>query len=57
VANFLEDAAHNSAIYSAPLADQPNHGPFQNAASASVASAADQVQLTGVAAHIDHIVM
>jgi hypothetical protein len=52
--NFLEDAAQGTAIYSASLSSQPNHAPFQGAATASVASAANDVQLTGVAAHIDH---
>jgi hypothetical protein len=55
--NFLEDAAQGTAVYSASLSSQPNHAPFQGAATASVASAANDVQLTGVAAHIDHIVM
>jgi hypothetical protein len=55
--NFLEDAAHGTAVYSASLASQPTAAPFQGAATASVASAADDVQLTGVAAHVDHIVM
>jgi hypothetical protein len=55
--NFLEDAAQGTAIYSASLSSQPNHAAFQGAATASVASAANDVQLTGVAAHIDHIVM
>jgi outer membrane lipase/esterase len=57
VANFLHDAAHSAAIYSASLSIQPNAAPFQGAATASVASAANDVQLTGVAAPIDHIVM
>ncbi len=55
--NFLEDAAQGTAVYSASLSSQPNHAPFQGAATASVASAANDVQLTGVATHIDHIVM
>jgi hypothetical protein len=57
--NFLEDAAHFTAIYSASLLipPQPTAAPFQGAATASVASAANDVQLTGVAAPIDHIVM
>jgi VCBS repeat-containing protein len=53
--NFLEDAAQGTAIYSASLSSQPNHAPFQGAATASVASAANDVQLTGVAATSDHI--
>jgi hypothetical protein len=52
--NFLEDAAQGTAIYLAALSSQPNHAPFQGAATASVASAAGSVQLTGVAAHVDH---
>jgi hypothetical protein len=56
VINFLDDAAHGTAVYSASLASQPTHAPFQGAATASVASAANDVQLTGVAAPIDHIV-
>jgi hypothetical protein len=55
--NFLEDAAHGTAVYSASLSSQPTSAPFQGAATASVASAANDVQLTGVAAHVDHIVM
>jgi hypothetical protein len=52
--NFLEDAAQGTAIYSASLSSQPNHAPFQGAATASVGGAVNDVQLTGVAAHIDH---
>ena len=52
--NFLEDAAQGTAIYLASLSNQPSHAPFQGAATAAVASAAGSVQLTGVAAHIDH---
>jgi hypothetical protein len=55
--NFLEDAAQGTAIYSASLSSQPTAAPFQGAATGSVASAANDVQLTGVAAHIDHSVM
>jgi hypothetical protein len=54
--NFLEDAAQGTAIYSASLSSQPNHAPFQGAATASVATTASHVQLTGVAAPIDHII-
>jgi hypothetical protein len=55
--NFLEDAAQGTAIYSASLSSQPNHAPFQGAAAASAAGTASNVQLTGVAAPIDHFVM
>jgi hypothetical protein len=54
--NFLEDAAQGTAVYSASLASQPSHAAFHSAA-ASAAAADTTVQLTGVAAHIDHIVM
>jgi hypothetical protein len=54
VTNFLEDAAQGIAVYSASLSSQPNHAPFQGAATTSVVGAASDVQLTGVAAHIDH---
>jgi hypothetical protein len=54
--NFLEDAAQGTAIYSASLASQPNHAPFQGAATASVVTAASLVHVTGIAAPIDHIV-
>jgi hypothetical protein len=56
VINFLEDAARGGAIYSKSLASQPSHVPFEGGIPASVANAADQVQLTGIAAS-DHIVM
>jgi hypothetical protein len=55
--NFLEDAAQGTAIYSASLSSQPTPAPFQGAATASIASAASDVQVTGVAAPIDHIVL
>jgi hypothetical protein len=55
--NFLEDAAQGTAIYSASLASQPTAAPFQGATSESSATAASQVQVIGVAAHVDHIVM
>jgi hypothetical protein len=48
VNNFLADAAQGAAIYSAPLASQPNHAPFQGS------SAADASQLIGIGA--DHLV-
>src|SRR5262249_42444318 len=52
--NFLEDAAQGTAIYSASLASQPNHAPFQAPTMASAASTtANQVQLTGVATPFD----
>jgi hypothetical protein len=51
--NFLEDAAQGTAIYSASLASQPTAGLFQGGASA----AASHVQVTGVAAPIDHVLM
>jgi hypothetical protein len=54
--NFLEDAAHGTAVYSASLASQPSPGPFHAAAAAVVADDTN-VQLTGVAAHVDHAVM
>jgi hypothetical protein len=57
VTNFLEDAAQGTAIYSASLLSQPTAAPFQGAATASVATAASDVQVTGVAAQVDHIVM
>jgi len=50
-ANFLEDAAQGTAVYSASLSSQPG------AASASVVTTASDVQVTGVAAPIDHIVV
>jgi hypothetical protein len=53
--NFLEDAALGIAVYSASLSSQPTAAPFQGAATASAASAASQVQLTGVATPSDHI--
>jgi hypothetical protein len=58
VINFLEDAAQGTAPYSAPLASQPMPAPFfQGAAAASVASAASHVQLAGVAASVDHLML
>jgi autotransporter-associated beta strand protein len=54
--NFLEDAAQGTAIYSAPFSSQPTATPFQGAAIASVAIAS-HVQVTGIAAPIDHIAM
>jgi len=57
VTNFLEDAAQGTAIYSAPFSSQPTAAPFQGAATASVATAASHVQVTGIAAPVDHAVM
>jgi hypothetical protein len=57
ITNFLEDAAHGTAIYSASLLSQPTAAPFQGAATASVATTASDVQVTGVAASVDHAVM
>jgi hypothetical protein len=53
VINFLEDAAQGTALYSASLASQPMHVPFQGAEAAS----ASHVQLTGVAAPVDHLML
>ncbi len=55
--NFLEDAAQGTAIYSASLSSQPTAAPFQGSATPSVASPASSIQVTGVAAPVDHIVM
>jgi hypothetical protein len=55
--NFLEDAAQGIAVYSAPLSSQPTAAPFQGAATASVTTTADDVQVTGVSAHVDHIAL
>jgi hypothetical protein len=55
--NFLEDAVRGTATYGAPLSSQPNHPPFVGAATAAVAGPESSVQLTGVAAAIDHLVM
>jgi hypothetical protein len=57
VTNFLADVVQGTAIYSAPLSSQPHAAAAQGAASASVASTGSDVQLTGVAAPVDHIVM
>jgi hypothetical protein len=55
VANFLEDAAHGTAIYGASLTSQPSHVALQNGATASVAldNAGNLVGLLGVATPID----
>jgi hypothetical protein len=55
--NFLEAAAQGIAVYSASLASQPTAAPFQGAALGHGADAANAVQVTGVAAHVDHVVM
>jgi hypothetical protein len=60
VTNFLEDAAQGTAVYGASLASQPTPAPFQGAATASAASTASSdshVQMTGIAAHTDHVLM
>jgi hypothetical protein len=57
VTNFLADATQGTAVYSASLSNQPNHIAFQAETSASGAAHDTSVQLTGVAAHIDHIGM
>jgi hypothetical protein len=53
VTNFLIDAAQGTAVYSASLASQPGHA---DAAVGSAGSADATVQLTGIAAHVDHLV-
>jgi hypothetical protein len=53
VTNFLIDAAQGTAVYSVSLASQPGHA---EAAIGSTGSADDTVQLTGMAAHVDHLV-
>jgi hypothetical protein len=57
VTNFLEDAAQGTAVYSASLASQPTPAPLQGGTIASTAGAASQVELTGVAAPLDHLIM
>jgi hypothetical protein len=54
VANFLIDGAQGTAVYSASLASQLGHA---DAAMGSAASADTTVHLTGIAAHVDHIVV
>jgi hypothetical protein len=56
VINFLKDAAHGTAIYSAPLTSQPTAAAFAAAAAATAPSTTDHVQLTGVAASVDHLI-
>jgi ELWxxDGT repeat protein len=55
--NFLEDAAQGTAVYSAPFSSQPIAAPFQGSASGSGGITGSTVQVTGVAAHVDHILM
>ena len=57
ITNFLEDAAQGTAVYGAPLSTQPTPAAFQGAATASVTTTADHVQVTGVSAHVDHIAL
>jgi len=57
VTNFLEDAAQGTAVYGASLLAQPTAAAFQGAATASVTTPADHVQVTGVAAPVDHAIM
>jgi hypothetical protein len=58
VLNFLEDAARGTATYGASLSSQPNHPEFLGETAASAAaSATSEVQLTGVAAPSDHVLM
>ena len=53
--DFLQDAAQGTAVYSASLSSQPNYSPFQGSASSASAALTDpNVQLTGVAPHLDH---
>jgi hypothetical protein len=53
--NFLEDAAQGTAKYSASLGAQPTPAPFEQGA--STASAANEAQLVGVPADVQHIGM
>jgi hypothetical protein len=55
VDNFLKDAARGGAIYSASLASQPSHAPFEGGIPVAAANA-EHAQLVGIAAS-DHIVM
>jgi hypothetical protein len=56
--NFLEDAAQGTAVYSASLASQPNHQPFNTGAAALAGNIMDvPVNLTGVASQLDHSVI
>jgi hypothetical protein len=56
--NFLEDAAQGTATYSASLASQPNHAPFEGldvsaSASATASISQSNIQLVGISAHHD----
>jgi hypothetical protein len=54
--NFLEDAAQGTAVYSASLASQPTHSPFQGEVSSTVLTTNDPtVELVGVAMHSDGV--
>jgi hypothetical protein len=54
VTNFLEDAAQGAAAYSASLASQPTHSPFQGEVSSVVLSSnGPTIQLVGVPIHSD----
>jgi hypothetical protein len=54
--NFLEDAAEGTEVYSASLASQPTHSPFQGEVSSTVLTINDPtVQLVGVAMHSDGV--
>jgi hypothetical protein len=57
VSNALIDNAEGSLILGVALGLQPLPTPLQGAATASVATTASHVQVTGVAAPIDHLVM
>jgi hypothetical protein len=56
MATFGEDAAHGAAIHGASLTSQLTARSFQNEPS-PIADAASQVELVGVAAPIDHVIM
>jgi hypothetical protein len=53
--NFLKDAAHGTAVYSAPLSSQPNAAAFLGTASTMTATMAGDTQVIGIALPIDHI--
>jgi hypothetical protein len=53
VANFLENAAQGTAVYSASLSSQPIAAPFQGAPTAPDAG----VQLVGIGAELDHVLL
>jgi hypothetical protein len=60
--NFLQDAAQGTAVYSASLAAQPNHAPFQGAAGTAATIATGEtggdipVGLTGLSALNDTVI-